>query len=354
MLHMVILRNQFALALNQVCAERGVEPESVVAAIKEAYATAYRKHLVTERMEPEMIPSMEQIRVEINGDTGEAKIFVEDKEVTPPDFGRIAAQTAKQVILQKVREAEKNAIIVDFKEKIGQVINGMILRFEGQNISVQIEKAECVMLLEEQNHGERYNLNQRLSFYIVGIRDGQKGEEVVVSRAHPQLISGLFYRVVPELQNGSVIVKEIAREPGVRTKIAVFSNQSGVDACGACIGQKGVRVNMVLEEVGSGERIDIVQWSEEPEKYIASALAPAKEIEIEANPKTKSAIAYVPDDQLSLAIGKDGQNVRAAVKLTGYKIDIKPKSQKVVVTTKTASVSSKKKEVKKKKVEKKK
>ncbi len=352
---MAILRNQFALALNQVCSERGIEPESVFGAIKEAYATAYRKHLLTERVAPEMIPLMEQIRVEIDEDTGEAKIFVEDKEVTPPDFGRIAAQTAKQVILQKVREAEKDAIITDFKEKIGQVINGMILRFEGQNISVQIEKAECIMPMEEQNHGERYNLNQRLSFYVVEIRDGLKGQEVIVSRAHPQLISGLFNRVVPELQNGSITVKEIAREPGVRTKIAVLSNQSGVDACGACIGQKGVRVNMVLEEVGAGERIDIVQWSEEPEKYIASALAPAKEIEIEANPKTKSAIAYVPDDQLSLAIGKDGQNVRAAVKLTGYKIDIKPKSQKVVVPVikipkkkKVVSVASKeKKKIKK-------
>ncbi len=253
MLHMAILRNQFALALNQVCSERGVEPESVFGAIKEAYATAYRKHLLTERVAVEMIPLMEQIRVEIDVDTGEAKIFVEDKEVTPPDFGRIAAQTAKQVILQKVREAEKDAIITDFKEKIGPVLTGMILRFDGQNISVQIEKAECIMPMEEQNHGERYNLNQSLFFYVVEIRDGLKGQEVIVSRAHPQLISGLFNRVVPELQDDSITVKEIAREPGGRTKIAVLSNQSGVDACGACIGQKGVRVNMVLEEVGAGK-----------------------------------------------------------------------------------------------------
>ena len=322
------IRSEFALALNQVCSERGIDPAVVLESIKAAIAAAYRKDLITSgRIPSSEIPALEIISVELNGENGEANIIIEGKDVTPPGFGRIAAQTAKQVILQRIREAEKAAVIEDFTQKVGTIISGMILRFDGANVLVDIGRGEGVMPPVEQNPTERYRLNQRLMVYVAEIRQGERGSEVIVSRAHKGLVEGLFLKEVPEMQTGAAKIQVIAREAGGRTKVAVVSTQSGVDPVGSLVGQKGVRVQAVINEIGQQEKVDIIQYSEDPEKFIASALAPAKEIVVVVDEKNKSAICYVPDDQLSLAIGKDGQNVRLAVKVTGYRIDIKPKSQ---------------------------
>ncbi len=314
-----IHRSEFALALNQVCSERGVEPEIVLETIKAAILAAYKKD--------SGMQELAEMSVELDADTGEAKIFKEGKDVTPPGFGRIAAQTAKQVILQRIREAEKQAVITDYTTKIGSIVNGMILRFDGPNVMVDIGKAEAVMPTQEQIGSERYRINQRLVFYVEGIRESYRGQEIVVSRAHEGLVSGLFKREVPEVATGAVEIKIIAREAGSRSKVAVYSNQSGVDPVGSCVGQKGVRVQAVIGELNN-EKIDIIQWNSEPVKFIAAALSPAKDIEIQIiSEKKQIALAVVPDDQLSLAIGKDGQNARIAAKLTGWKINIKGKSE---------------------------
>ena len=323
-----MVRSEFALALNQVCSERAIDPSVVLESIKAAIAAAYRKDLVTSgRVPANEIPALETISVNLNGENGEAKVLIEDKDVTPPGFGRIAAQTAKQVILQRIREAEKAAVIEDFTQKVGTIISGMILRFDGPNILVDIGRGEGVMPPSEQNPTERYRLNQRLIFYVVEIRQGERGGEVIVSRAHKGLIEGLFLKEVPEMQTGAAKIKLIAREAGGRTKLAVISTQGGVDPVGSLVGQKGVRVQAVINEIGQQEKVDIIQYFDDAEKFISVALAPAKDIVVVVDEKNKSAVCYVPDDQLSLAIGKDGQNVRLAVKVTGYRIDIKPKSQ---------------------------
>lgn len=310
-----IQRSEFALALNQVCSERGIEPEIVVETIKMAILAAYKKDYGQE--------DLEALTVEINSESGEAKIFKDKKDVTPAGFGRIAAQTAKQVILQRIREAEKAAVITDYSGKIGNITNGLVLRFEGSNVIVDIGKAEAVMPPQEQIPSEHYRLNQRLVVYIESIREGYRGQEVVVSRAHKGLVESLFRREVPEVASKAVEIKAIAREPGNRTKIAVFSGQSGVDPVGSCVGQKGVRVQAVISEL-NGEKIDIIQWNPETAKFLAASLSPAKEVKIEiVSEKKQIALAVLPDDQLSLAIGRDGQNVRLAARLTGWKIDIK-------------------------------
>ena len=326
-----IVRSEFALALNQVATERGIDPTVVVETIKAAILAAYRKDV------PVTPEELELFTVELNPDNGEAKIFKEGKDVTPPGFGRIAAQTAKQVILQRIREAEKQAILTDFSAKVGSIVSGMILRFDGSNIIVDIGRAHAVMPPTEQISKEHYRLNQRLSFYIEGIRETYKGNEIIVSRAHKGLVAGLFKREVPEVMQGAVAIKEIAREAGNRSKVAVDSSQPGVDPVGSCVGQKGVRVQAVINELGGNEKIDIIQWSLDPMQYIIAALAPAKDITVEYDDKIKTAVAWVPEDQLSLAIGRDGQNVRLAAKLTGIKIDLKSKTPPAASITPTAT-----------------
>lgn len=313
------VRSEFTLALNQVAAERGIEATVVLETIKVAILAAYRKDYGSE--------DLEKLEVTINPDTGEAKVLKDNKNITPPGFGRIAAQTAKQVILQRIREAEKKAIITDYSTRVGSIVNGMVLRFDGVNIIVDIGRAEGVMPPSEQITNEHYRLNQRLTFYIEGIRQTARGDEIIVSRAHKGLVAGLFSREVPEVANKAVEIKEIAREAGTRTKIAVSSTQPGVDPVGSCVGQKGVRVQAVISELGGLEKIDIIQWNADQKLFIQAALSPAKDIEVILNEKRKTAQARVSDDQLSLAIGREGQNVRLAAKLTGWKIDIKSKSQ---------------------------
>ncbi len=308
-------RTEFASALNQVCSERGVEPEVVIDSIKQAILAAYRK----DYGEPE------GIEVDLDANTGEVKLTKGKKDITPSGFGRIAAQTAKQVILQRIREAEKNAILSEYSSKIGSIVSGIIQRISGPVITVNLGKAEGIMPPQEQSHNEKYFVNQRIKCYVVGIKEGPRGEEIIVSRSAPGLLEGLFRQEVPEIASGSVEVKVIAREGGSRSKIAVASSQMGVDPVGSCVGQKGVRVQAVMNELGD-EKIDIIAFQEDTAEFIKAALSPAKDLSVKLNEKEKTAEVTVPDDQLSLAIGKEGQNVRLAAKLTGYKIDIRGKS----------------------------
>jgi N utilization substance protein A len=317
-------RTEFAAALNQICAERGIEPEVVLGTIQEAILAAYKRDFgLKEDFE---------YSAEVDQGTGETHLYCwktgqkvkTKKEITPPGFGRIAAQVAKQVLLQKVREAEKSAVMEEYSQRLNTLVNGMILRFDGPNIIVDMGKAEGVMPPPEQIPGEKYQLNQRLVFLIKEIQDGVKGKQIIVSRASEGLIEGLFRREVPEVSSGAVQIKVIAREAGGRSKVAVLSTQVGVDPVGSCVGQKGVRVQAVIDELG-GEKIDIIQYSEDPVKFITAALSPAEKLELKLAKTKKNAVVYVPEDQLSLAIGKTGQNVRLASKLTGYKIDIKEK-----------------------------
>lgn len=328
-----VQRSEFALALNQVAAERGVDPAVVLDTVKNAILAAYRKdHPAIE---------IEEYSAELNRSTGEARIFHNGEDVTPPGFGRIAAQTAKQVILQKIREKEKEAVISDYRVKVGTVVNGHVLRFAGSNIIIDIGKAEGLMPPLEQAQPEQYHLNQRLSVYLKEIREGLKGEEIIVSRADKGLLEGLFKREVPEVAQGTVVIKGIAREAGNRSKIAVASTQSGIDAVGSCVGQKGVRVQAVIQELGN-EKIDIIQWQEDPKTYITQALAPTKNLRVNLNEEQKTAEVLVSQDELPLAIGKGGQNVRLASELTGYKIDILPeeRGEDVEEVTESAEAST--------------
>lgn len=323
-----IARSEFASALAQVAHERGIDVELILDSIKTALIAAFRKDY------PQDFNAEWVYEVEIDPISGESKIFgapapaegstkkPTKKDVTPPGFGRIAAQTAKQVILQKIREAEKNATLSEYEKRLKSLVSGMILRFDGANVIVDVGKSEAVMPPQEKIPTENYHINQRLVFFLEDIRDTMRGREIIVSRAAKGLVEGLFKREVPEVANSSVQIKAIAREPGSRTKIAVASNVAGVDPVGSCVGQKGVRVQAVINDL-SGEKIDIIQHSDEPEKFIANALSPAQGIQVKiTSTKKLIAKASVPNDQLSLAIGRDGQNVRLASKLTGYKIDV--------------------------------
>ncbi|OGY30435.1 MAG: transcription termination factor NusA [Candidatus Woykebacteria bacterium RIFCSPHIGHO2_12_FULL_45_10] len=307
------LRTEFAAALNQAAAERGLDPQEVVSIVKDAIKAAYRKDYGGE---------LEELDAEIDAETGEAKVFKDGKDVTPEGFGRIAAQTAKQVLLQRIREAEKGAIFAEYEKKIGNITNGMIQRIEGPNVVVDLGKTEAIMPAAERITGEDHRLNQRLKFYIVGIKESSRGQDIIVSRAHKGLVEGLFKLEVPEIGSNIVEIKAISREAGARSKVAVSSRQVGVDPVGSCVGQKGVRVQAVIAELGN-EKIDVISYSDDPAKFVAAALSPATVDKVSVDAETKTAHVEVPEDQLSLAIGKDGQNVRLAAKLTGWRIDIK-------------------------------
>jgi N utilization substance protein A len=248
----------------------------------------------------------------------ELEVSLETKE----DYGRIAAQTAKQVILQRIREAEKESVFAEYKSKEGEIISGIIQRVEGRNIFLDMGKTLGILPREEQVPGEFYRPGQRLKLFLLKVEETPKGPAIILSRAYPKLISKLFELEVPEVSSGQVQIRSIAREPGSRSKIAVSTEAEGIDPIGSMVGQKGTRVMAVINELG-GEKIDIIEYSSEPEKYIANSLLPAKALDVKIMPKNKARVT-VPEDQLSLAIGKDGQNVRLAAKLTGWKIDVKP------------------------------
>src|SRR3989339_1599257 len=310
-------RTEFAQALKAIANERGLDPSVIVETIKEAIVAAYKRDARERGEDVE-----EQVfTVQIDPKDGGAKVFQDKKDVTPPGFGRIAAQTAKQVIHQKIREAEKGAIMEEFQEKVGSLVSGLILRFDGPSVRVDMGRTEGFMPAEERIPSERLSQSQRLTFLLKDIRETIKGRELILSRADPLFVVKLFAREVPEIGANSVQIKLISREAGVRTKIAVYSESSGVDPVGSCVGQKGVRVQAVTNELG-GERVDVIPFNEDYSELISLALAPAENLEVKVNKKTLVAEVTAPEDQLSLAIGKDGQNVRLASKLTGYKIEI--------------------------------
>lgn len=244
---------------------------------------------------------------------------------THSDFGRIAAQTAKQVVLQKLREAEKNAVLSEFEDKEGQIVSGIVQRFERGNVYIDLGRAIGVMFPNETIPGEHYKSGERLRFYVLAVQNEPRLPSIVLSRSHPQFVSKLFEMEVPEIADGVVQLKAIAREPGSRTKIAVHSNQDNIDPVGSCVGQRGTRVMAVNNELGQ-EKIDIIEWSEDPAKFVANALSPAKVTYTEVSPRREIKV-YVPEDQLSLAIGRGGQNVRLAARLTGWKIDVRSQSR---------------------------
>lgn len=309
---LVMVQTEFSAALNQVCSEKGLKSEAVLETIKAALLSAYRK---------ESGSGVEEITAEINPETGEARILKGAEDVTPPGFGRIASQTAKQVLIQRLREAEKDALVDEYGRKVDSIVSGHIFRVERGTVVLDLGKAHALMPQNEQISNEQYFLNQRLRVLVKEIRKGEKGPEIIVSRGDPKFVMSLFNLEVPELTSGVVEIKAIAREAGGRTKIAVASSDPRVDPVGSCVGQKGVRVQSVLSEI-KDEKIDIVPFDEDTAKFIANALSPAKIKKVELNKKKKEARVGVSEDQVSLAIGKEGQNVRLAVKLTGWKIDI--------------------------------
>lgn len=312
-------RTEFSQALKAIVQERGLDANTIIDAIKQAIIAAFRRDQKEAGIEygEEVI-----LDAEINSLDGGAKVSIDGKDVTPPGFGRIAAQTAKQVILQKIREAEKETIANEFKSKEGEIVSGLVQRIEGSTIYVDIGKTLGLLNREEQIPGEYYKPGQRVKCYILKVEDTSKGSIVLLSRVYPKLVSRLFELEVPEITAGTVVIKAIAREPGFRTKMAVASTEDGIDPIGSCVGQRGTRIIAVINELG-GEKIDVVEWTEKPEKFIANSLSPAKVSSVKVEDKN-TATVFVPEDQLSLAIGKDGRNVRLAANLTGWKIDIKP------------------------------
>lgn len=309
-------RSEFAAALRHVCSERGIDADSVIDAVKGALLAAYRKEKGLELLD-------ESYRVDLDSETGEIHVFHNDEDVTPSGFGRIASQTAKQVVLQRIREAEKTAILKAFEDKVGTVQSGMIQRFEGPHVVVDLGLTEGFFPRSEQVFRERYRLNQRYLFYIVEIAQTEKGPRVIVSRTREQLVKEIFAREVPEVANGSVEIVGLVREAGVRTKLTVKATAQGIDPVGTCVGQKGVRVQAVILALGGEERVDVIAFSDDPAKLIASALAPAKGLLVNLDKDTHAAQVICPVDQLSLAIGRRGHNVRLAAHLTGWHIDIK-------------------------------
>jgi len=287
-------------------------------AIEQAIIAAFRRDAKEAGTE---YPEETVITAQIDSLDGGAKVFIDGKDVTPPGFGRIAAQTAKQVIHQKIREAERGSVMEEYMGKVGSLVSGIVLRFDGSNVKVDLGRTEGIMPAEERIPQERLTQGQRLTFLLKDIKETIKGKEIILSRADPQFVVKLFAREVPEINSGSVEIKLISREAGVRTKIAVFSSQSGVDPVGSCVGQKGVRVQAVTNELG-GERVDVIPYTEDVAELVKLALGPAENLEVKVVKKDKTASVKAPEDQLSLAIGKDGQNVRLASKLVGYKIEI--------------------------------
>ena len=281
------------------------------------------------RFNPERHVMIEEARkIKNDAMAGEELIFpLETKE----EYGRIAAQTAKQVIIQRIREAERESIYNEYASKEGEIVSGIVQRIEGKNVFMDLGRATALLPKEEQVRGERYRIGERIKAYLILAEKNPKGPGLYLSRSHPKFVAKLFETEVPEIQNGIVEVRAIAREAGLRTKIAVASKEEGVDPVGSLVGQKGIRVGTVISELG-GEKIDIIEWRDNPEEFIAKSLSPAKVLEVEINHERKEAQVKVAEDQLSLAIGKAGQNVRLAAKLTGYKIDIRSRTGETVAS----------------------
>ena len=337
----------FLQALKEVGAEKGIAPEILFEAVEAALVSAYKRNFNTasnvtvslDRSTGEFHVYAQKKVVENVGnpvteislaDAGEGYVEgdIVDVEVTPANFGRIAAQTAKQVVVQRIREAERGIIYEEYSNRASDILTGIVQRIENNNVYIDLGKTEAVLGYAEQIPTEEYNYNDRLKVYVVEVKKISKGmhPQILVSRTHPGLLKRLFELEVPEIQEGIVEIKSVAREPGMRSKIAVYSANPDVDPVGSCVGQKGMRVQAVVDEL-RGEKIDIVKWNEDPAIYIANSLSPAKVISVSVDEEKKMSRVIVPDYQLSLAIGKEGQNARLAAKLTGWKIDIKSESQ---------------------------
>ncbi|OGK29924.1 transcription termination factor NusA [Candidatus Roizmanbacteria bacterium RIFCSPLOWO2_01_FULL_42_14] len=315
---MTVIKSDFFLALNQVATERGISLDDVLFSMREAILAAYHKEYGTTE-EPE-----EGVEVKINQESGEMHIYKNDQDITPPGFGRIAAQTARQVVLQSIREAEKRTIVKHYSGQVGAIAKGRVIRFEGRNVLLDLGKAEGFLPVEEQIRSERYHLNDTLTVYIKEIKEDAYGNSrIVISRIDPELVKQLFMKEVPEIENGTVKVHVVIREPGERTKIAVHSDQTGVDPVGACVGQKGIRVKAVTDELGGAEKIDIIQYNPDDALFIREALSPAKVLSVKIDKKRRLATVEVDEDQAPLAIGQKGVNVNLAGRLTDYTIDIK-------------------------------
>lgn len=337
-------------ALNELEKERGISKDVLLEAIEVAIVSAYKRNYGSN--------SAMSVRVDISEQTGEIHVFsrkavveevndpsleisleeartldpnfqlgdIVEQEVTPKDFGRIAAQTAKQVVIQRIREAERSIVYNEYSNREGDVVYGTVQRQEYKNIIVDLGKVEAVLPASEQIPREAYPPHKQMKFYINEVKQSTKGPQVFLSRTHPGLLKHLFEVEVPEIQSGEVEIKSVAREAGNRSKIAVYSREEGVDPVGACVGARGSRVQAVVGEL-NGEKIDIIQWKEDPTEFIANALSPAKVVRVVLDEPNKVARTVVPDDQLSLAIGKEGQNARLSARLTGWKIDIKSEAQ---------------------------
>ena len=338
------MQNQFLSAIEQICEEKGISKDMVLEAIEAAIIAAYKKDFGDKEQE---------VRVELNPDNGEGTIFV-TKEVVESvedpmiqitlsdakkvkkdaemgdmleikednkDFGRVAAQTAKQVIVQRIREAERDVVFSEFSDKEGLIINATVQRFENGNAYIDLGKATGVMFPSDQIPNEKYYPGQKIKVFVVRVEQTNRGPQIVVSRSHPDMVRRLFEMEVPEIANGTVEIAGIAREAGARTKISVKSNAEGVDPVGTFVGGRGTRVQAVMGELGE-EKIDIIAYSDNPAEYITNALSPTKVINVKIDEENKKALVKVPEDQLSLAIGKSGQNVRLAAKLTGWNVDI--------------------------------
>ncbi|MDD2359133.1 MAG: transcription termination factor NusA [Syntrophaceticus schinkii] len=338
----------FINALKDIEKEKGISSEVLLQAIEHALHTAYRKNF----------GSAQNARIEIARETGEIKVFsrktavsevtdsaleisldeavqidpeakkgeIIEMEVTPSNFGRIAAQAAKQVVVQQIREAERGLIYEEYLSREGDIVTGIVRRQEAKNVYIDLGRTEAVLLPSEQIITERYEHGDRIKTYITEVKKTTKGPQILVSRTHPGLLKRLFELEVPEIFEGIVEIKAVAREPGMRSKIAVYSRSENVDSIGACVGPKGMRVQAIVQEL-KGEKIDIVKWDTELKEFIANALSPAKVVSVVIDEDQKAARVIVPNHQLSLAIGKEGQNARLAARLTGWKIDIKDESQ---------------------------
>jgi N utilization substance protein A len=342
------MNNDFINALKEIEKEKGISMDVLLQATEHALLTAFRKNF----------GSAQNARIEIERDTGEFKVFTKkmavesvtdqrlevaigdldqtgsevvlgdmvEVEVTPKNFGRIAAQAAKQVVMQQIREAERGIIYEEFLSREGDIVTGVVRRQESKNMYIDLGRAEALLAPAEQIQSERHRQGDRIKSYVIEVKKTTKGPQILVSRTHPGLVKRLFELEVPEIYEGIVELRAVAREPGSRSKIAVYSRDENVDAVGACVGPKGMRVQAIVNEL-KGEKIDIVKWDGNPMEFVANALSPAKPIAVRIDEDEKIARVTVPDHQLSLAIGKEGQNARLAARLTGWKIDIKSISQ---------------------------
>ena len=340
--------SDFMDAINDLVKEKGITKDVIMDAIESALVSAYKKNYGTAA----------NVRVEMNEENGDVEVLmqqdvveeVEDEatqisleearesdpryepgdiveyQVTPKDFGRIAAQTAKQVVVQRLREAERGMVYDNYIKRQGELVTGVVQRISNETIFVNIGNTEGILVAGERASGERYRVNDRIKAYIMDVRKSSKGPQIFLSRTHPGFVEKLFELEVPEIEDGDVVIKSIAREAGSRTKIAVYTEDEDIDPVGACVGQNGNRVRNIVDELW-GEKIDITTWDEDPAILISNVLSPAKVEAVAIDEEEKSAVAVVPDYQLSLAIGKEGQNVRLAAKLCGWKIDIKSHSQ---------------------------